>query len=280
MRGWTLYALLSMKSENTFSEAVMRFQRIIFIAAVMLLICGLCNAISSEDKAPQIANNPIGHVPGMFLHQLTALGKRLKVSGNEKTVYSGQLFDKAGNSSHARIVHQLPGLIKLEGFKGQGSVLSFDGQRARGITSRKSDEALLEIFSIDYPEGMFISLQQGAALRVIGRGFGPDPRIEPDYKGPRYDIFEVTNSVASRQDQSVRSKLYYFDSQTGLLQSTRYYDRSVSPPVKMETRFSGWGTIDGSAYPAKIEHYEGGKLVFTFIAESIEGGVPMDKSNY
>jgi hypothetical protein len=78
----------------------------------------------------------------------------------------------------------------------------------------------------------------------------------------------------------IRSKLYYFDSRTGLLQSTRYYDRSVSPPVKIETHFSVWGTIDNSAYPARIDHYEGGKLMFSFIAESIEGGESIDKANF
>jgi hypothetical protein len=171
-------------------------------------------------------------------------------------------------------------LIRLEGFKNKGAVLSFDGHRGNGITSRKEDEALMEVFVMDYSEGMLASVQQGEAVRLIGRGFGPDPRLVPDYKGPRYDIYEVTGPVRCRQDQLVRSKLYYFDSATGLLQSTRYYDRSVKPPVKIETRFSNWGDIEGSAYPARVDHYEGGKLVFSFIAESIEGGASIDKANF
>ncbi len=168
----------------------------------------------------------------------------------------------------------------MEGFKPQGAIVSFDGQRANGITLRKNDEALIESFIMDLPEGLFVSVQQGAAVRLIGRGFGPDPQVAPDYTGPRYDIYEVTGTVRGRQDELIRSKLYYFDSRTGLLQSTRYYDRSISPPVKIETRFSVWGDINGSVYPARIDHYEGGQLIFTFLAESIDGGPSIDQANF
>jgi hypothetical protein len=258
----------------------MRLKKTLLVPVAMSLILGLCGTINGQEKTTSIANDAIGQTPGMFNQQLNALGKRLKTSGKEKTVYSGQLFDKAGNSSPARVIYQLPGLVRLEGFKKSSAAISFNGQEISGITSRKEDEALMEVFVMDYSEGMLASVQQGAAVRLLGRGFGPDPRLVPDYKGPRYDIYEVTGSVRSRQDQLVRSKLYYFDSATGLLQSTRYYDRSVKPAVKVETRFSNWGDIEGSAYPACVDHYVGGKLVFSFIAESIEGGASIDKASF
>jgi hypothetical protein len=69
-------------------------------------------------------------------------------------------------------------------------------------------------------------------------------------------------------------------SKTHLLAKTEYYDQSATPPVKVETRFSVWGMIDGSAYPAKIDRYENGALVFSFIATSIEGGQAVDASNF
>lgn len=246
----------------------------------ILLVAGPGITASGQIESAVRSTAIFNLIPGMFRQHFIALGNRVQGGGKELTTYSGQLFDKKSKSSAARVLHQLPGLIRLEGFKVGGAALSFDGEVENGINSNKSDEALIETFVMDLPEGMFASVQQGAAVRLIGRGFGPDPRLVPDYKGPRYDIYEVTGSVRCRQDQLVRSKLYYFDSATRLLQSTRYYDRSVKPPVKIETRFSNWGNIEGSAYPARVDHYEGGTLMFSFIAESIEGGASIDKASF
>ncbi len=252
----------------------------LFLATVLIMaVISVTADGQSKEANPVLSNVRVG-APGIFLQQAEALGLRLNTPGKERTVYSGQLFDQDGKSSPARVIHQMPGLVRLEGFKDGGASLSFDGRQAIGITNRKSDESLIETFLADFPEGLFASVQNGAAVRLIGRGFGPDPLLQPDYKGIRYDIYDIADKVRCRQDQLTRSKLYYFDSRTGLLQSVRYYDRSVSPPIKMETRFSEWGYIDGSAYPALVEHYEDGKLVFTFIAEQIEGGASIDKTNF
>jgi hypothetical protein len=268
-----------LRLRNTLSEAAMKLRRVVLPAIAILMIFGMCSTISGKDKAAKGAKNPIGPMPSMFNQQLDAMGRRLKVSGKEKTVFRGQFFDKAGNSSPVLVIHQLPDMVRLEGFKAENSALSFNGVRGIGIKN-KSDEILIEAFLLDVPEWMFASAQRGAAVQLLGRRIGPDPRLHPNYSGPRYDIFEVTYPVINSKDKILRSKRYYFDSQTGLLQSTRYYDRSVSPPIRIETRFSLWGEIDGSAYPARIEHYEGGQLVFTFIAETIEGGESLDKSNF
>jgi hypothetical protein len=247
----------------------------IFVMGVVLSIGRILGEDGSRNE-----KNPINQPASIFHRQFTVLGKRLKTSGKEKTVYEGQLFDKDGKSSKARVVMQLPWLVRLEGFNGNNGTVSFDGMATNSTKASKSDDSLIETFVVDFAEEMFAFVQQGAAVRLLGQGFKPDSHVAPNYKGPRYDIFEVTGPLPYRKDKLVRSKLYYFDSDTGLLQSTRYYDRSVSPPVKMETRFSVWGAIDGSAYPAKIERYEGGKLAFTFIAEDIKAGSFIDKSNF
>jgi hypothetical protein len=138
----------------------------------------------------------------------------------------------------------------------------------------------MEVFVMDSAEGMFESMKSGAAVRFLGRGFGPDPRIDPDYSGPRYDIYEVAAPVRCRQDKLVRTKMYYFDTATRLLQSTRYFDSSVSPAIRIETRYSEWGEKDGSRYPARIAYYVGEKLQFEFIAESISGEESVDKAQF
>jgi len=77
-----------------------------------------------------------------------------------------------------------------------------------------------------------------------------------------------------------RSRLYYFDSLTGLLQSTRYYDRSRPTPVKLETRFSDWRSIDGSAYPGRLDRYERGQRVFSFIVNTISAAPRLEPERF
>jgi hypothetical protein len=255
----------------------MTYRNAVSITTIVLLILGVCGMAAGQNSSDE-SGTPIGVISNIFSHQAKALGKRMSIAGKERTVYAGQLFDKGGKSTPVRVIHQLHGLIRLEGFKENGGVISFDGEKSHGITSRKSDESLLEVFAADFPEGMFDSVQNGGAIRFLGRGFGPDPNTVPNYGGPRYDIYEVSSSVRCRQDQLTRLKRYFFDTNTGLLQRTQYYDRSGSSTVKVETRFSVWGSLDGSAYPARIDHYEDGQLVFTFISESIMGEASADNA--
>lgn len=246
---------------------------------VLMVMALLCSTAGGQQTAVN-ATKAFIIVPGIILHPFTALGSRVKTVGKEKTTYTGKFIDASSNSSNARVIYQLPDLVRLEGFKGNGPALSFNGKVASGIASQASDESMLETFVMDFPEGMLESVQESSAIRLLGRGFGPDPNVVPNYTGTRYDIYEITGPVRCGQSELIRTKTYYFDSQTGYLQSTRYYDRSISPPMKIETRFSMWGTIDGSAYPAQIERYQGGKRVFSFIATAIDNGPAVDAGNF
>jgi len=211
--------------------------------------------------------------------QIKAIGSRIKSSGKEKTVYKGELFDSAGKTREVIIITQLPQMVRLEGIKGQGSVLAFDGDKAKNASDR-IDEALLETFSVDIPEGMLASIQKYPAIRLLGRRFGPNPRTTPGYSGPRYDIFAVTVPMVTKDKNALQSKLYYFNSATYLLHRVEYTQRIGPLSVKIETRFDYWGTIDGSAFPARIERFEDGKRVFSFIATEIESGPAEDIANY
>jgi len=227
-----------------------------------------------NSTPPTSAMRMFNRVPSLLHPHLAALGPRLRSTGKEQTIYSGEIVDEAGRRSPVQVTVQLPGLVRLEGVK-PGGPLSFDGQRTTGVASAL-DDSLIETFVMDLPEGMFDASQRSAALRLLGRGFGSDPRSKGNRAGPRYDIYELMAPVVSRPDQPVRSRLYYFDSQSGLLQSTRYYDRTN----KIETRFSNWKTLEGSAYPGRIDHYENGRLVFSFEAKTIVAAAATEPSRF
>jgi hypothetical protein len=129
-------------------------------------------------------------------------------------------------------------------------------------------------------EGMLSSMKTGAAVRLLGRRFGPDPKKVPNYTGPRYDIYEITAPLRVRNDQLVRTKRYYFDSKAGLLLTTKYYDRTVSPAISVDTRFSDWLTVDGSAFPGRIDRYENGRPIFSFVVGTVSAGPSQDPSSF
>jgi hypothetical protein len=207
-------------------------------------------------------------MPGVVFQQVDALGSRVRSPGKERTVLTGVYVDAAGNHP-ARVTYQVPGLVILEGLGNNESRVSFDGERKYGRGNAR-DDVFLETFIVDTAEGMLVAARQGSAVRALGRGFGPNSKTAPNYTGPRYDIFEVAAPVPTPQGRALtRLKRYYFDTKTGWLLSTRYEDRTAVPTVKVETRFSQWTVVDGSAYPGRIERYEEGKPIFSFVVTSV-----------
>jgi hypothetical protein len=178
-----------------------------------------------------------------------------------------------------QVIHQLPALVRLEGHKPNGAAVSFDGRRTRGLLSRL-DETLLETFAMDSTEGMLAAAQGPVGFRHIGGGFLPDPRTTRNPNGPRMDIFEITAPVLTASAPLLRMKLYFVDSDTGLLRSTRYEDHSISPAISVETRFSEWGQFADSQYPGRIERYENGRQIFSFVVTAINSGPKGDIEDF
>jgi hypothetical protein len=192
------------------------------------------------------------------LHQHSAaLGDRVLKPGKEKTVYRGRFADDKGKPSVIKLTLQLGGTVQLE----------FDDETKPPRNSRL-EEALLETFTSDTAEGMLTSIMEGAAVHLLGRRVAPDPAVRGN-KTPPLDVFEVTGPVRSSATGLVRLKRYSFDSDSGLLYSTQYSDETFSPAMNIETRFSDWRRIDGSAYPGRVERLENGHVAFAFNADTI-----------
>lgn len=250
--------------------------RIVLLTPVIL---GLFLAAYGQTGPATVQKQHFEVVPGGMQPQLNALGIRAQRRGTERTVLIGQFVDAAGHQSPAQVIQQVPNLVDLQGFAPAGD-LKFDGTPASAIRRAQLDEALLEVFVTDTAEGMLSAVQTGAAVRLLGRNFKPDIKLAPSYSGPTYDIFEVTAPVAPLAGQPVRMKLYYFDSHSGLLLSTRYSDTSVKPAITVETRFSKWRIQDGSAYPGRIERYESGMRAFSFVITAAANGPAVDLVNF
>lgn len=254
-----------MENNGMVSRLVQYRWRTIATCSVLFGLCAaslLGQARVLPAQREQLSSVPRG-LSGELLFQVRAVGARLQVPGKEETVLTGQWMTAGGNPKAIVVTQQISGMVRIDGVKDKVPI-TFDGDLSQGGSDR-SQEALLETFVMDTIEGMVYSVRSGGAVRLLGRGFGADPRVVPDYKGPRYDIYEVTAPVRSRQDQQVRIKRYYFDSASALLVSTRYTDPTVSSGLNVETRFSEWRQVNGSLYPGRIERYENGQSIFSFI---------------
>jgi len=244
---------------NTFSiTAVMS----VWICASMLIPPLGWAQDAVTRKRDELASVPRS-IPSDLMHQVQVLGSRMRTEGKEESVFDGQFVDAAGRKKPMRVIHQISGAVQIESPEDK-TALSFDGERTQGIRDRDG-ESLLDTFVSDSTEGMIYAVRNGASMQLLGRGFVSDAK-RSDPQAPRYDIYEVTTLDRTNKTAGLRIRRYYFDSQTGLLASTRYTDRNG---VAVETRFLGWGQADGSAYPSRIERYENGRLSFSFAAGAV-----------
>jgi len=242
--------------------------------AVVVLVCSVCELIpipslgqtqnSQARRREEQAKAPKS-VPTDLMQQVSAMGVRMRAAGKEESAYEGQLIVESGSQKPTRVVHQISGVLRVENLE-EKSELTFDGDVVTGIRDRFG-ESIVDTFVLDTPEGMLYALRNGASAQLLGRGFSFDSKSSHP-GAPRYDIYEITAPERTHRGSEMRTRRYYFDSETGLLASARFVDRSG---VAVETRFSVWVEVDGSLYPSRIERYEDGHRAFAFVAGSISG---------
>ena len=231
-------------------KSLLRAFPILFLLAAPTLIAQQSKSTRTAAGYP---------IPSDLLGPFAALGERAYLTEKGRMVLVGDLSDPSDKKETLRVVQESPRL-RVEHDK--GDTLEFDGERTSGLGLKSvADEDLVESLLSDTADGLVASIGRGASLRLLGRGFRPDPKLFPEYHGPSYDVYELTGEVLGFAQQVIRTKLYYFDLSTGLLLSTRYQD---SARHEIETRVSGWANIAGSAIPGRIERYVDGHRVFAF----------------
>lgn len=255
------------------------------VSLQLLILCLLISPVptvhaqqrgNAAAKPPELLRN----VPSALQAHSTALGDRVLVEGKEKTVLDGKFSDENGKESAVRLTLQFPDLVRLEGPTKDGPPpLTFDG-KTRLPRATHIEEALLETLTSDTAEGMMASIQEGAAVELVARRVMPEASRHRNEMLPVCDIFEVSGPVRSSATTVERLKRYFFDSETGLLVSTQYFDEAFSPPMGVETRFSDWRRFDGSAYPGRIERLENGRTVFSFDVKAITASPKQDPASF
>jgi hypothetical protein len=210
--------------------------------------------------------------PKLVSH-LNALGDRLEKPGRERLSLTGTLT-RANDSQTQEVVavFEFPERLRLTMQKGsQTRVISFDGEHAKaeGSSFDAEEEALIETLVYGSAEHFFNTQMQGLATRLLGSRFLLHRGSTADYIGPYYDVYKVADQVKTSRDQREQLKLYYFNSDTLLLERVTYELNRNGATVKVEEKLGDWTMEEGQQVARRIERLENGDSKFVFTVRTV-----------
>lgn len=198
---------------------------------------------------------------------LNAMGDRLEKPGRERLSVTGTLSRADAKAEEMTAVWEFPDRLRLTRQKGnQARVIAFDGEqvKAAGNQLDEAEQDLIETLVYGSAEHFFETQMQGMATRLLGSRFRLDDGSSADYSGPYYDVYKVADQVKTSAEQSERVKLYYFNSDTLLLERVTYEIARNGATVKVEERLGDWTKEQGQQVARRIERFENGESVFVF----------------
>ena len=204
---------------------------------------------------------------------LKTLGDRIEKPGKERVIITGTI-KRAGDSQALpmALVLEYPERLRLVIQDGvQQRVITFNGREANGVGAPPNarERELIETLVYDTAEHFLASQTQGAAMRILGQRFRADDGTTPNYGGPYYDLYEVSDQIKAAPDARTLSKVFYFDSDTLLLQKVRYQILRNGAPVAVETRLSNWQSAQGQQIPRRITRFENNEAVLALTITSL-----------
>jgi hypothetical protein len=228
-----------------------------------------------------------------------AMDGRSKGPGKERLTIVGTLA-RAGSSevTSLRAVLEPGGRLRLEergknqNSEAKESVTVFDARSANKSQGTASEsiqaaappqtesEDLIQTLAFDSIEHFFSSQMQGAAFRSLGTRFRLDDGTAPNYSGPYYDIYEVTEYVTEGAKRRARRKFYYVNSDTRLLELVRYEKNLNGARVNVEVRNSEWRLVAGHQVPGLIARLENNVPVLTLTVTSASLGEQVEDGSF
>ena len=209
--------------------------------------------------------------PKLAMH-LNALGNRLEKPGKERLTITGEL--RSSSDSQPREINstlEFPDKLRLSIQNGnQNRLITFNKQDIKGQPDSEELD-LIESLTYDSAEHFFNTQMQGKAMRFLGSRFRTDDGSNPDYNGPYYDIYKIADRIDASGEQRA-AKLYYFNSDTLLLERVTYVINRDGSEVSVETRLSDWSVADNQKAARRIERLENGKSVFVLNIRSAQFG--------
>ncbi len=222
---------------------------------------------SGQARLKRAAYVRRGNLSPKLNWHLSALGDRLEKPGRERLSVTGTLSRADSKAEAVTAVWEFPDRLRLTAQKGnQARVIAFDGEQvsAGGNPLDEAEQDLLETLVYGSAEHFFDTQMEGMATRFLGSRFRLDDGSSADYSGPYYDVYKVADKVKTANDQREQLKLYYFNSETLLLERVVYEIARNGATVKVEERLGDWTREQGQLVARRIERRENGESVFVF----------------
>lgn len=241
-----------------------------------------------QQETADSSNNRINYVQRSRLQSrlgwaLSQLGDRLERPGKERIAATGLVrYAKDQTQQPVSLLNEFPNRLRLNITRsGSERTLIFDRQFMRGSSELSEvEEALLETLVYDSSEHFFWAQAQQQATRLIGRRIRKDDGSAADYDGPFYDVYQVADPVKLRPTVQLRSKFYYFNSDTLLLERVRYEITNQSGGTNVEVLLGDWINVNDQRVPHRIERFENGSSSFVFTINSLNIGPRVNDSSF
>jgi hypothetical protein len=196
---------------------------------------------------------------------LKALGNRLERPGKERLTLTGTL-SRAGDAAPVPVllILEFPDRLRLDiQERAPHHVITFNGKSAGKIGGPldQSEEDLIETLVYDTAEHFFMGQMQRVATRGLGSRFRSDD-------GSFHDLYEVTDQVEVAPGGRTQRKLYYFNSDTQVLDRVRYQLTRNGMQTDVETRISDWQDLQGQRLPGRITRLENQRATATLAISS------------
>jgi hypothetical protein len=218
--------------------------------------------VSTESKTLKTDFFMPGQFPAALSSKIDILGNRWKKAGQERITYSLNLQVKEKGQDKAEQVQltlELPNRATLERPGNRKS--GHDGEetwRSGSSAPDDDDVALLETIAFDSAESLFENVRRGAALQFLGSHFQLDSRAAGGQPSPTYDVYLASIPVRKGKLVEFSNKLFFFNSQSGLLEIVRYEGgRGAGTKGQVETRFD-WQKRDQDFILRSFKRIENG----------------------
>lgn len=215
---------------------------------------------------------------------LKMLGGRIEKPGKERITIAGTI-KRAGDKQvlPMSLTLEFPDRLRLTVHDGsQHRVVTFNGQAAASVGNAltSSEREFIETLIYDTAEHFFAGQAQGTAMRCLGQRFRTDDGTTPNYSGPYYDLYEVSDQIKTGTDARQQLKYFYFNSDTLLLERVRYQIVRNGTPVEVETRISNWQQAEGQHTPRRIVRLENGQPVLALTITALAMGARVDDGSF
>jgi hypothetical protein len=204
-------------------------------------------------------------VPPGFEPKLRALGDRYTTTGKERITLRVSIQKGGAAAVPATMIYQLGGNFSY--VDGLSSIV-FNSLTSLFSLVNADNEALMETVFEDSIDGLLFKIPKLGHFRNLMNRARLDDGTTPNYAGPYLDVYQVLVPLPSLPGTPRRTKHFYFDSSTQLLDRVRFVD-TTSGQVLVEELYQNWIVQNGVPVPSVISRTEGGVARFTVTVNSI-----------